>query len=402
MRAPIVILAVMLSGAVALPDTANAQLSPQGLLNGITRPFRHMFGNFGHDSRNRHNAANAERSSAEPTGSNGASAGSDLRLGRVDPPAWPSAYEDVLGYTFWPDDYAQRLRGHGFNVIADTITGRYENPRALARIATTGSAVQNDSDASNAACQDSARVQDSWPAVRVGQTIQLSNAQHDALDNIQKAVTQSAKTIKGDCADPSALPAPDGLVALVQTLWTVRDAGMAVRAPLKDFTETLTPAQKASLASKLPQDTQRPDPKNDPKIDPRNDPKNVAMNKRYQACATQNVEESERMVKQIEIQVRPNKDQAASLENLHKVSSDMAKLLMASCAQPIPNDLLARLDAADDQLTTMNYAATTVQIAFNDFYSTLDNAQKARFDAACVYRKLDSAILVVKAPENLV
>jgi hypothetical protein len=29
----------------------------------------------------------------------------------------------------------------------------------------------------------------------------------------------------------------------------------------------------------------------------------------------------------------------------------------------------------------MNYAATTVQIAFNDFYSKLDNAQKARFDS---------------------
>jgi len=386
MRAPIVILAVMLSGAVALPDAANAQLSPQGLLNGITRPFRHMFGNFGHDSRNRHNAANAERSSAEPTGSNGASAGSDLRLGRAGPPAWPSAFEDVLGTTFWPDDYAQRLRGHGFNVIADTITGRYENPRAPARIATTGSAVQSDSNASGAGCQDTAATQDNWPAVRVGQTIQVSNAQHDTLDKIQAAVRNSATSIKGDCPDPTALAAPDRLAALVQTLWTVRDAGMAVRAPLKDFTETLTPEQKASLASKLPQDTQKQDPrndaKNDPKSDLRGDPKNAAMNKQYQACATQNVEESERMVKQIEMQVRPNKDQAASLENLHKVSSDMAKLLMASCAQPIPNDQLARLDAADDQLTAMNYAATTVQIAFNDFYSKLDNAQKARFDAA--------------------
>jgi len=370
MRAPIVFLAVILSGAAALPDAANAQLSPQGLLNGITRPFRHMFGNFGHDSRYRHNAANAERSSAEPTGSNGASAGSDLRLGRAGPPAWPSAFEDVLGTTFWPDDYAQRLRGHGFNVIADTITGRYETPRAPARIATTGSAVQSDSNASGAGCQDTAATQDNWPAVRVGQTIQVSNAQHDTLDKIQAAVRNSATSIKGDCPDPTALTAPDRLAALVQTLWTVRDAGMAVRAPLKDFTETLTPAQKASLASKLPQDTQKPDPKN------------ASMNKQYQACATQNVEESERMVKQIEMQVRPNKDQAASLENLHKVSSDMAKLLMASCAQPIPNDLLARLDAADDQLTAMNYAATTVQIAFNDFYSTLDNAQKARFDAA--------------------
>ncbi len=374
MRTPIVIFAVVLSGAAALPDAASAQLSPQGLLNGVTRPFRQMLGNFGHYPRHRHRTT-------DTTGSNAGAANSDLRLGLAGPPAWPSAYEDVLGYTFWPDDYARRLRGHGFDVIADTITGRVDIPRAPARVASTGAAVQNDSNVS-AACQDNAATQDNWPAVRVGQTIQVSNAQHDALDKIQAAVRNSAASIKGDCADPSAMAAPDRLAALVQTLWTVRDAGMAARAPLKDFAELLTPAQKASLASKMPQNTQSPDPRSDARSDPRNNPKNAAMNRRYQACAAQNVEASERMVKQIEMQVRPNKDQAASLENLHKVSSEMAKLLMASCAQPIPNDPLARLDAADDQITAMNYAATTVQIAFNDFYAKLDDTQKARFDSA--------------------
>jgi len=106
-----------------------------------------------------------------------------------------------------------------------------------------------------------------------------------------------------------------------------------------------------------------------------------AMNKQYQACATQNAEKAERLVKEIEMRVRPNKEQAASFENFHKVSSEMAKLLIASCAQPIPADPMARLDNANDQLTAINYAATTVQIAFNDFYARLDSAQKARFDA---------------------
>jgi len=87
------------------------------------------------------------------------------------------------------------------------------------------------------------------------------------------------------------------------------------------------------------------------------------------------------MIKTIEQKVRPNKEQAASLENLHKVSADMAKLLMASCARPVPASPMARLDAANDELTAINYAATTVQIAFNDFYSRLDEGQKTRFDA---------------------
>ncbi len=87
------------------------------------------------------------------------------------------------------------------------------------------------------------------------------------------------------------------------------------------------------------------------------------------------------MIKQIEASVRPNKDQQASLQNLRKVSSDMAKLMMAPGAQPIALDPLERLDAASDQLTAMNYAATTVQIAFNDFYARLDSGQKARLNA---------------------
>ena len=69
-----------------------------------------------------------------------------------------------------------------------------------------------------------------------------------------------------------------------------------------------------------------------------------------------------------------------SFVNLHKASDDMAKLMIASCAQPVLSGPVARLDAADDQLTTMNYAATTLQIALNDFYAKLDNAQRGRFD----------------------
>jgi hypothetical protein len=103
------------------------------------------------------------------------------------------------------------------------------------------------------------------------------------------------------------------------------------------------------------------------------------MNKQYQACASQNAEKAERMIKEIEMRVRPNKDQAASFEGFHKASSDMAMLLIASCAQPIPADPMARLDAANDQLTAINYAATTVQIAFDDFYLKLSNDQKSRF-----------------------
>src|SRR5690349_2371853 len=110
MRGRIFIVVLML-GAISPYDGAYAQLSPQGVLGGITRPFRQMFGHFGHFPRYYRHRAEARGAAASPTDP---SAITGSRLGSAGAPAWPTAYEDVLGFTFWPDDYAFRLRGRGF------------------------------------------------------------------------------------------------------------------------------------------------------------------------------------------------------------------------------------------------------------------------------------------------
>jgi hypothetical protein len=363
MRTNVIVLVAILSAATALPNAAQAQFSPRGMLNTMTAPFRMMMGRFGHFPRHRRREAGMERAPGEA-----AAQQPNERLGHVGPPAWPNAYEDVVGYAFWPDEYVQSLHGHGFDVIADTITGRLQTPPRTAQAATTGSAAQSDAD-NTGACQDTAA--SDWPSTRLGQTVQLNNTQHDEADKVQQAVTQSAKTLKSDCSDIATLPAPERLRALIQDLWNVHDAGMALRTSVKSFDDSLTSTQKMSFTSKQPQEAPKADAKNVP-----------AANKMYQACAQPNVEEAERMIKQIEMRVRPTREQAASFENLHKTSSDMAKMLMQSCAQPIPADPIARLDAANAQLTAMNYAATTVQVALADFYARLNPTQKAHLDSS--------------------
>lgn len=363
----------MLGATVATPDLAQAQFSPQGLMGGITRPFRQMLGHLGHYPRShRHRTAAAESQAAAGAPSNEVPASAGARLGWAGPPAWANAYEDILGFTFWPDDYAPRLRGRGFDVIADTISGHFDTPRRADRVATTGSASGNDAsnDGSKARCND-AGTRAVWPAARVEQILQLTDSEHEALEKLQAAVLQSMKPVKSDCGASAELSPPERLAALVQTIWVVRDAGISVRAPLKTFYDNLTTTQKNSFASRHPQAGPPAEAKD----------ANPAMNKQYQACASQNAEKAERLVKEIEMRVRPTKDQAASFENFHKVSADMAKLLIASCVQPIPADPMARLDDANDQLTAINYAATTVQIAFDDFYGKLDGAQKSRFES---------------------
>jgi hypothetical protein len=373
MRGRTLLLIATLGVTIGPVETAHAQLSPQGVLGGITRPFRSMLGNFGHFPRGRHHHRAATEARAAAPGPNETSTTNGSRLGWVGPPAWSNAYEDVVGFTFWPDDYASRLRARGFDVIADTITGRFDLPRSLARTATTGSAVKSDAnnDSSTDQCDSASATDSNWPAARVQQILQLSDDQRAALDKLQVAVGQSVKNIRTNCSALSGLAPPDRLRALIQTLWSVRDAGISIREPVKVFYDALTTTQKNGFVSQQAQPAARPDTKS----------ANTAMNKQYQACASQNVEKAERLIKEIEMRVRPTKEQAASLENFHKASTDMAKLLIASCAQPIAGDPMARLDSADDQLTAVNYAATTVQIAFDGFYLKLNGDQKARFNS---------------------
>ncbi len=45
---------------------------------------------------------------------------SQARLGTVGPLAWPTAYEDVIGFTLWPKEYGERLRVHGIGDVLST------------------------------------------------------------------------------------------------------------------------------------------------------------------------------------------------------------------------------------------------------------------------------------------
>jgi hypothetical protein len=373
MRGHIVVIAGLLAAAVPLDSTAQAQLSPQGILGGVTRPFRQMLGHHGHFPRaHRHRSSNAARANAAraaaPAPERANQGAVKFRLGRTGPAAWPTAYEEAVGFAFWPDDYGQQLRSRGFEVIADTIMGRFERPRA--RVATTGTA-RNDSgsDASADQCNDITVADDKWPSERIQQVVQLSGAEHATLEKFQLAANTAIKTIKTDCRQAGDLSPPDRLRALVQSLWMVRDGDISLRGPLKDFHDSLTAAQKNSFVVEPPKNTPAPDEKSQ------------GANKQYQACAAQNIGSAERLVKEIEMRVRPDKTQSASLEYLHKVSSDMAKLMIASCVQPIAADPPARLDSASDQITALNYAASNVQIALDDFYGRLSQQQKARLEA---------------------
>lgn len=371
-----IICLIVLTLPCAWPAPARAQFSPQGLIGAMTRPLRSLLGRLHHfprhHARPRHGAEPAQPSTAATEG---------VHFGNAGPAVWPTAYEDVVGYLFWPDDYSDSLRSRGFGVIADTLL-QPPSERRPVEVATTGSANAGDADSEpNGACNDPADTAMTWPITNIGQSVQLNGAERGALARLQTAMAQALKNVKATCSDEISQTPGERLHALVQRLWAVRDAGIYVRDPLKEFYNSLSPEQKAKFNSQRnnTKDAQATGTNN--QAGEKQEDKNAEAAKRqYQACAASSGESAERLLRQIARKVRPTKEQDAALKALRQTTNNMAKLLSPTCDPSVPADPLARLDAANNQLTRMNYAATSMEIALNGFYAQLSGVQKARFD----------------------
>lgn len=368
MRTHALFMAGLLAAATIAPTAVQAQfpVDPRALLGRMTAPLRHMLPYLPSRQRVIHRGpsrdrrdADAQRDVAEDT----------LQFGIVGPPVWPSAYQDVIGYTFWPNEYAAAYRQHGFGDITTAILTPMTNapPATEARrrpAETSGSA---SSDESGSGPCDDQTVQTDWPKSQVERTVQLNATQRSALDRLQATINGASTSIRaGACRDTDPLPPTDRLGAMVQRLWAVQNAAIVIRGALKNFYDTLNDEQKAKF-----QTASQGNPPSG---------RNVANPMgRQQACAQGAGDD--RLIKQIQQTVRPTPQQRPSIEMLGKTAGGMEQYLMASCAQPTPEDPLARLDAANNQLTAINYAATSMEIALNQFKAALTGDQRRKFDA---------------------
>ena len=287
------------------------------------------------------------------------------RLGVVGPPAWPSAYEDVIGFTLWPKDYGERLRVHG---IGDVLGTAFAPSASLeARTRPLGAQQARADATANApvasACGSVDLTSTDWPISRITNTIELNDAQRGALDQLKTALSDAVATIKSSCRDDANQPPVERLRAMQNTLWVVHDAAQLIRAPLAKFYDSLTEEQKQQFEAPAA-----------PQADPR------AMSRGDMAKLCGLPASTDAPMRQLEQTVRPTKAQRASLDALQKKASEMGQFLMATCLKPMPATPAERLDAAADRLTSVIFAASNVNMALNDFTSQLSDDQKTRLN----------------------
>jgi hypothetical protein len=291
-------------------------------------------------------------------------------LGWIGPVFWPYAYGDFFYYALWPADYydVDPFWAYGY---ADIYTAIFspndyddyvQGPSAPARMATlTQSMAQS--------CSDEAAEVTGWPIDQIQAAVQPNPDQSALLDNLGNAVIQASDVIKSHCPTNVSFTPTGRIDAMQQRLAGMVQAVDIISPPLSKFYDSLSDEQKARFNDVTP--PQNPQASNTPNPQAATPPTpQSGCDAAVMAWPTE----------QIDRTVQPNDAQRAKLEALQAAAANGANIIKAACPTQIPSTPPDRLAAVGNHLKAMLQAVATVQPALADFYNSLSDGQKARFN----------------------
>jgi hypothetical protein len=290
------------------------------------------------------------------------------RFGWVGPLFWPFAYYDFYDYLWWGDDYDDAFWGYGYGGIFAGMFSPYGyGDLAAYQPRSSGGNANAPASQLTQLCDEDNRNIGNLPIDRFQQSLQLSDAQKTALDELANASLKAGQSIKAACPADIALTAPGRLANMQARIEAMIAAGAIVQPPLKKFYDLLNDEQKAKLAA-LGSDRQRK-------------PAAVTTTASIpQTCGT-SLGVPDWPAAEIDRTLHPTEAQRARLTALQAANAKAEDMLKGSCQADNALTPPARLAAVGKRLDIMLQAVKTVRSALNDFYATLSDEQKVRFEA---------------------
>jgi hypothetical protein len=298
--------------------------------------------------------------------------------GWVGPLYWPFAYYDMYDYAMWGYGYDDSFWDYGYGDIYagifapygyDDLAGylpQYASSNPSETAPAPGAPVAAPDQLTQMCGADSRDIA-GLPIDQFQQAIQPTGEQSAALDDLANASLKAAQDLKAACPTDIALTAPSRLAAMQRRIEAMIAAVATVQPPLEKFYGLLNDEQKARLTA-LGNDQRQS--------------KSTDINGSIaQSCGAAQPGVMEWPTTQIDQTVRPTDAQHASLVALQNATAQAADLLKASCLTNDPLTPPARLAAVGKRLDTMLQAVKLVSSALNDFYGTLSDEQKAKFEA---------------------
>lgn len=288
------------------------------------------------------------------------------------PVFWPYAYSDIFDYTFWPGGYDDGYWAYAYDDFFDGVFWGTEgppeeydyapsSPRTASSNAPRYEAVQE-------LCKQPGSGITAWPFADIEKKVGLSAEQKQLLADMKKAGQDAAAVFKASCPTDNAFPLtpPGRLQTMTLRLQATLQAVQTVRPALEKFYDALSDEQKERFNELGPKQA-------------------AANTEAKQAQDTQSCKQpkqglSNLPIEKIEDAVKPTDAQSAGLNRLQEATDKAVSILQAACPDETPVTPPGRLAMMEKRLQAMIDAANTVKPALAEFYGSLSNEQKARFN----------------------
>jgi hypothetical protein len=306
------------------------------------------------------------------------------------PVFYPYAYSDIFEYTFWPYAYDDAYWAYFYDDFIDSIyfveAAPYSDyayygpsPRSYSSYTTgssyttasvpRGSGIPRSGVAAQI-CEDPGKGITSWPFAKIEQEVRPNADQRRLLDDVKRAAAEAAETFKASCAQAFPLTPPGRLASMISRLEATLQAVRTVRPPLEAFYNSLTDEQRARFTAMGPDEIGAE----------RARAARSGQQQQANACSGEKRGLTDLPIERIEDAVRPTQQQLGALDRLDQATTKAIQILMNACPDFTPLTPVGRLEAMEKRLAAMVDAGKTVQPAMEEFYASLSNEQKARFN----------------------
>jgi hypothetical protein len=201
------------------------------------------------------------------------------------------------------------------------------------------------------------------PIEQIRQTVHPTADQEAALDDLSAASSRASDVIKSSC--PSSVPlTPIGrLDAAEQRLDATVKAIQIVRPPLEKLYQGLSDEQRQRFNAMNGSTKGAPSAGN-----------------MVAACSQPAGSFIDLPAQRIEQVVQPTAQQQSAFDNLKRAAQNASDKLQSSCPTAVPLSPVARVDAVETRLSAMADAIKSVRPDLQNFYASLNDEQKAKFN----------------------
>ncbi|MGB7257701.1 MAG: Spy/CpxP family protein refolding chaperone, partial [Pseudolabrys sp.] len=298
------------------------------------------------------------------------------------PVFWPYAYSDIFDYTFWPGGYDDGYWAYAYDDFLDGVFwGSAGPPEAYvyADVAPREAAPHPSQAGVVELCKEPGTGVTAWPFEEIEKAVAPTPDQEALLVNLRGAAKKAADVFKASCPSENAYPAtpPGRLRAMMARLLATLDAVKTVRPELEKFYGSLSDEQKAKFNDIGPKS-----PSNEANTARASGDKasNGQASGENNACQQPKPGLSNLPIERIEKIVKPTDNQEDALSNLEEATNKAVATLQAACPDEMPLTPVGRMEAMESRLQAMLDAAKTVEHPLDEFYSSLSDEQKARFN----------------------